>query len=67
MALLGGRGVQDDRFRSIRDRSRALISNVDDIKVQREALIVLAAGRENLRQELADVRTELDDTPGAGN
>ena len=62
LALLGGRGVQDDRFRSIRDRSRALISNVDDIKVQREALIVLAAGRENLRQELADVRTELDDT-----
>ena len=62
LALLGGRGVQDDRFRSIRDRSRALISNVDDIKVQREALIVLAAGRENLRQELADVRTKLDDT-----
>ena len=53
---------RDDRFRSIRDRSRALISNVDDIKVQREALIVLAAGRENLRQELADVRTKLDDT-----
>ena len=62
LALLGGRGVQDDRFRSIRDRSRALISNVDDIKVQREALIVLAAGRENLRQELADVRAKLDNT-----
>ncbi len=62
LVLLEGTGLQDELFQRIRSHSHALISNVDDIKDQKTELIVLAEGRENLRRELAEVRTILDAT-----
>ena len=62
LGRLEGMELQADLFQSVRSRSDALTTNVADIKNLREDLIELSGGRENLRRELAAIRTELDDT-----
>ncbi len=52
----------DQRLARIRDHSQTLISNVEAIRSQRTELFRLVTERESISNELADLRSQLDDT-----
>ena len=62
MALLEGRGADDERFKRIRGHADMLISNIDAIKSDRSELFRLNSGSQTLRTELEDLRNRLDRT-----
>ena len=53
---------EDEHLKRIRAHSQTLISNVEAIKSQRTELFRLATERDSLRNELAELRSRLDDT-----
>ncbi len=53
---------EDEHLKRIRAHSQTLISNVEAIRSQRTELFRLATERESLRNELAELRSRLDDT-----
>ena len=53
---------EDQRLAKIREHSQTLISNVEAIRSQRTELFRLVTERESISNELADLRSQLDDT-----
>ena len=60
MALLEGRGTDDERFKRIRGHADMLVSNIDAIKSDRSELFRLNSRSQTLRTELEELRNRLD-------
>ncbi len=60
MALLEGRGADDERFKRIRGHADMLVSNIDAIKSDRSELFRLNSRSQTLRTELEELRNRLD-------
>lgn len=62
LATLQQTHSEDEHLAKIRTRAQALISNVEAIRSQRTELFRLASEREALKNQLAELRSQLDDT-----
>ncbi len=62
LAVLEQTHSEDERLARIRARSQTLISNVEAIRSQRTELFRVASEREILKNELAELRSQLGDT-----
>ena len=60
--FLSETGAEDETFQHIRSRSQLLIANMQAIREQKAVLFELAQERERLKQDLAEIRTLVDDT-----